>query len=342
MRRLSALALGLGVVASLAGAGEAPAEADPDRIEKLCKLLGEGQYGDMSACNQLIEIGEGAVPQLLKALKDPRPQARWWAVAAVCRIGGEEGYPAVLEILHNDPNAFVRSTAVYYLRHYLKKDKEIWPEVEKALGDKDPEVGRWALRLMVEDDCPQVDQKLRQILSSGSSELRSYALNHVRTMDEKGKAYLPLVRQLLRTEDPRVRYDALHTTIVLMDSGQFDLLRETYQNDKDPLVQEGALRCVTVLPTPPVEAVELFLLGLQNEDEKVRQAAVQLLRKGCKRYFGFDAKQPLPIREAAAKKWQEWYQANRGKLEWHPDLRKFLLPGERPEKPEPKAGEAKK
>ena len=341
MKRTGAVAAVLGVAASvvLAGAG-AGGPAAAGRIASLCKRLGDGEYGSMGACNELIAIGQPAVPHLLKALKDKRPQARWWAVAAVCRLAPEEGYPAVVDVLANDPNAFVRSTAVYYLRHFAKKGKDVWPEVERALADKNPEVGRWALRLMVEDQHPEVDKKLREVLAKGSGELRSYALSHIRDMADRGKAYLPLVRELLSTADPRIRYDALHTSVVLMDSGQLELLRKTYESDKDPLVQEGALRCATVIPEPPVESIALFVLGLRNENEKVRTCAGKLLRKGCKQYFGFDAKQPLPIREAAITKWEDWYQANRAKLQWHSDLRKFLLPGIRKKEGPAKEGEA--
>jgi len=331
MQRLLAFALGLSVAA---WAGEAAPKAGTDRIAKLCKDLGEGEYGSRSACEQLIQIGEPAMPGLLEALKDGRPQARWWAVAAVCTLATDGGYDAILNTLHKDPNAFVRSTTVYYLRHYKKKGKDVWPEVEAALADKDPEVGRWALRLMAEDGYPDLDKKLRQILASGSSELRSYALSQVRDMGDKGKAYLPLVRQLLGTADPRIRYDALHTSVVLMDGGQLDLLRQTYQDDKDPLMKECALRCVTVIAEPPVEAIELFLQGMASADEKVRDTAAKLFHKGCKQYLGYDAKQPLPVRESVLKKYQAWYQANRAKLQWHPDLRKFLIPGEAPETPE--------
>jgi len=238
-----------------------------------------------------------------------RPARNWWPSAS-----------------RPCPTSFVRSTAVYYLRHYRKKGKNVWPEVEKALWDKHSEVGRWALRLMIEDGYEKADERLREVLARGSSELRSYALAHVREMGDKGKAYLPLVRQLLKAEDPRVRYDAIHTCVVLMDSGQLDFLRQTYERDTDPVVREACLRCITVIPEPPVEGIELFLKGLE-----------QLLRKGCKQYFGYDARQPLPIREHAIKKWRAWYEANKAKLQWHPDLRKFLLPGQRP----PKSGEAK-
>ena len=338
MRRAQAIVAMVLSIASLAfGAEKPPAGDQAARIAELCKRLGRGQYGDMGACQELVAIGQPAVPYLIKALKDKRPQARWWAVAAVCRIAADEAYQAVLDVLRNDPNAFVRSTAVYYLRHYRRKGKDIWPEVEKALWDKHPEVGRWALRLMVEDGYPKVDERLREILARGSSELRSYALAHIREMGEKGKTYLPLVRQLLRNEDPRVRYDAIHTCVVLMDSGQLEFLRQTYERDKDPTVREACLRCITVIPEPPVESIELFLKGLESEDEKVRKVAAQLLRKGCKQYFGYDARQPLPIREHAIKKWRAWYEANKAKLQWHPDLRKFLLPGQR----QPKTSEKK-
>lgn len=315
-----------------------PAKGDQSaRIAKLCKELGETEYGSKGACEQLIGIGAPAVPALLDALRDRRPQARWWAVAAICSITPEEGYPAILKVIEGDPDSLVRSTAVYYLRHYrTKAKKDIWPDVEKALADKDPEVGRWALRLMVEDGYPEVDKKLREILAGGSSGLRSYALSHIRDMGDKAKAFMPLVRQLLSAEDPRVRYDAVFTVASLMDSGQLEFLREMFRKDKDPGVKECCLRCITVIPTPPVECFELFIEGMQSDDEKVRDAADKRLVKGFKQYFGFDAKQPLPIREAAIKKWRDWYGQNKAKLEWHPDLKKFLLPGTRPKQPDTK------
>ena len=331
MKRLGALTIGLSTCLAVASAGEA------DRIATLCQQLGEGQYGSQKACEELIAIGDAAMPGLLKALKDKRPQARWWAVAAVCRIGTDAGFDAAVDVLRNDSNDFVRSTAVYYLRHFRKKGKDVWPVVEAALKDKSGEVARWALRLMVEDNYPQIDGALESILNLGAPDLQSYALTHIREMAERDKkraaTFLPAVRRLLKAKATRLRYDAVYCTVALMDTGQMEFLRATYESAASPAEQEAAIRCVTILPQPPVEAVELFIMGLRSDDEKVRDAAATILRKGCKQYFGYDAKQPLPIREAAVEKWEKWYLQNRAKLQWHPDLRKFLLPGQREAKP---------
>lgn len=345
MERLAGVAVWLGAFLALASAGESR-RADADRIAKLCQRLGEGQYGSQGACEELIGIGEPALPALVKALKDKRPQARWWAVAAVCRIGADEGYAAAVDVIRNDPNDFVRSTGVYYMRHFRKKGKDVWPVVEGALKDKSSEVARWALRLMVEDGYPQIDGVLQSILNVGAPDLQSYALTHIREMAERDRkraaAFLPLVRRLLKAKAARLRYDAVYCAVVLMDSGQMEFLRTTYESADSPAEQEAAIRCVTVLPQPPVEGIELFIMGLRSDDEKVRDAAAAILRKGCKQYFGYDAKQPLPIREAAVEKWEKWYLQNRAKLQWHPDLRKFLLPGQRKGKPAPKAATSAK
>jgi HEAT repeat protein len=320
--------------AGLLHAGEATKGGDAAaRIAKLCDQLGEGQYGSQGACQELISIGEPAVPALIVALKDHRPQGRWWAVAALCRIGSDAAYPAVLETLHKDENAFVRSTAVYYLRHFKNKGKDIWPDVEKALDDKNGEVGRWALRLMMEDGYPKLDEVLRNVIQTGGSEIRSYALQHLREMAErdaaKARVYLPLVQGLLKAEDERIRYDAVHTIVALMDKGQFQFLNNLWMQDKSPAVQECILRCITIVPEPPVDAFELFVLGLQSEDKEVREVAAKLLRKAYKQYFSYSAEAILPRREEAIKRWRDWFAANRDNLEWHPDLRKFLLPGQR-------------
>ncbi len=320
------------------GGAPAPPVSQTERIAKLCRQLGESQYGSKGACEQLIAIGEPAMPALLEALKDKRPQARWWAVAAVCRIGADEGFPAAVEVIRSDTNAFVRSTAVYYMRHYRKKGKDVWPVVREAIDDESPEVGRWALRLMVEDRCPQVDDVLRKVLADAPADLQAYALTHVREMAErdrkKAQAYLPLVEKLIGAESARLRYDAIHTHVVLMETGQLAFLRKTYENARSPAEQEAAMRCATILPEPPVEIIELFLTGLDSEDDKVREAAATLLRKGCKQYFGYDAKMPLERRRFHMQQWVDWYRKNRAKLQWHPDLRKFLLPGQRKAKPD--------
>ncbi len=331
MKHFVTIGLVLAAFVNAAAAGEPPGKGgEAARIAKLCKELGESEYGSQGACEQLVQIGAPAVPALIEALKDPRPQARWWAVAALCNLAAEEGYAPVLKVLESDPNPLVRGTAVYYLRHYLKKaKKDVWPEAEKALADKDPEVARWALRLMVEDGYPDVDKKLREILSGGSSALRSYALDHIRDMGDKGKAYLPLVRQLLSSEDPRLRYDVVAALVSLMDAGQLDFLRDTFRRDKDAAVKECCLRSITVIPTPPVECFDLFIEGMQSDNEKVRDIAHKLIVKAFKQYFGFDPKGPLPMREIAVKKWQDWFAQARAKLEWHPDLRKFLPQGTR-------------
>lgn len=346
MQARAAAVIGLIVPICLASAGEKPAPSQAERIAKLCKKLGEGQYGSQGACHELIAIGKPAMPALLKALKDRRPQARWWAVAAVASLATDEGYAAILDVLRNDSHSFVRSTAIYYLRHFrTKAKKDIWPHVEEALTDKDPEVARWALRLMVEDSEPRVkggytklDEAFRKVLASGAAELRAYALNHVRDLVEtdpkKARSYLPLVRQLATSAaDPRVRYDAVHTTVVLLEKGQAGFLRQVYEKDDHPTVQEGVLRCVTVIPDPPAQVIELFILGLDSKDPKVREVAARLIRKGCKRYFGYNPKAPLDERRLAIENWTDWYRANRAKLQWEPDLRKFLLPGERPARP---------
>ncbi|MFP4055569.1 MAG: HEAT repeat domain-containing protein [Candidatus Brocadiia bacterium] len=329
--------LAIAMLAALAPAarpGEGPGDAALEqRIAELCSKLGEGQYGNKGACQELIEIGEPAMDQLLEALQAKRPQARWWAVAAVSRIGTDRAFDAVLDVLRDDPNAFVRSTAAYYLRHFRKKGKDVWPHVEKALDDPDPEVGRWALRLMVEDGYPELDSVLRKVLREGAAELRAYALGHIRDLRESqpeaARDYLPLVRGLLQPEtSPRVRYDALHTAVTLMEEGHLAFLRKTYEEHDHPAVRECVLRCITILPEPPVEAFELFVQGLHSEDAKVRETASKLLRKAYNQYFGYDAKQPLPIREAAIAKWEAWYRKHYAQLRWHPERRNFVLLGQ--------------
>ena len=359
MRTRAMTVVVLGVAASLTAAGEPrgepdkPPESQDQRIARLCRELGETQYGRMDAHEKLVQIGEAAMPALRKALKDWRPQARWWAAAAIAKLATQDGFQAIVHCIRNEPNAFVRSTAVYHLRYFRTRAKiDIWPIAEEALMDKNADVAWWALRLMVEDSAPRVkdgyaklDETYRKILASGASKLRAYAMEHVRKLREtdpkKATAYLPLIRQLLGAKDARLRADTVWTVFELLDDGHLAFLRGVYEKDDDPIVQDNVLRCVTRMPAPPVESIELFILGMDSKDEKVRNLAGRLIRKGCKRYFGFNARDELDRRRAAIENWTNWYQANRAKLQWEPDLRKFLLPGQRPPKPAKPATRAK-
>ena len=65
-----------------------------------------------SIAESLIVCGPPAVPSLIKSLKDPSADARWYAVYALRGIGkpAKEAIPA-LRLLQNDPDEGVRDLA---------------------------------------------------------------------------------------------------------------------------------------------------------------------------------------------------------------------------------------
>ncbi len=287
---LAAAALGL-AGAALAQAPAAPSAPEPSRpqtAQELIEQMGKDDFSGMAASRELARMGEPAIPGLVAALQDPVPRVRYWSIAALSDMGDDRVLPAILSRL-DDEDALVRAVAVWHLgRWYGRPD--VREPVLKRLDDASPFVRGWVLKLI---------------------------------QFKKDKEAAEKVRALLKSAEPEVRYDALHTLAVLQGPDALDTLRQALREDESELVRECAIRCTTVIEPQTARVAEVLLIGLRDKDEAVREVAARLLRKGFGQSFAFDASAEPPIREEGARAWQEWYEANKEKLRWNAENRRF-------------------
>jgi len=269
-----------------------PADTPPvSRIPALIQQMAEDDLTGQAAMRKLVQIGRPAVPALIKATRHPVPRVRYWSIAALSSIADERAVPAVTQCL-DDENAMVRAVGVWHLGRWINR-----PDVRRAVADKlsDPDlsVRGWALRRIQ------------------ASELRSA---------------LPQVRKLLEAPEPEARYDALHALAALEGRAALTTLKKLLQEDKSPIVREGAVRCTTVIQPPTPQSAQLMIDALRDTDAQVRQCAVELLRKGFGQHFGFDPKGEPLEREQARQQWRNWYEANKSLLRWNAARRRFETP----------------
>jgi len=265
-----------------------PVETRAETIPELVEQMAQDDYSGMAASRRLAQMREAALPALVAATEHEVARVRYWSIAALSSIGGDRALGAITGRL-DDPTPLVRAVAVWHL-------------------------GRWFNR-------PEVRHQVVAKLQDGSPLVRGWSLRLIQT--KKYADALPAVREVLKAEEPEVRYDALHTLAVLQGVAALETLKEVLGEDPDPLVREGALRCCTVIAPPTHKVAEVFIAALRDKDKGVRETGVQLLRKGFGEYFGFDADGEPLRRDRAMRRWEEWYQANKQKLRWNPKTRRF-------------------
>jgi HEAT repeat protein len=285
--------------AAQAGEEAAPEPALPASVPELIEWMGRDDFAGMAASRRLVEIGQPALPALLQATRHNVPRVRYWSIASLSAIRDERAVPALLERL-KDSDPIVRAVAVWHLGRWFDRE-EVRNSILEKLDDEDPFVVGWTLNLL------------------------------------RAKRCLPAaarVRKLMQATRPEVRHDALHTLAVLEGADALELMKRTLREDESVLVRECAVRACTVIEPPDPRTAEVLILALRDRDQPVREAAVRLLRKGFGQHFGFEADADAPAREAAVKKWQEWYDARRDELHWNAEFRRFRATGreERPDR----------
>jgi len=293
-RATLAVTAALGFAAAVLARSPAPPSAPepPPRntVRQIIEQMGKDDFSGMAASRELARMGEPAIAALVAALRNPVPRVRYWSIAALSNMDNDRVLPAILSRLDDD-DALVRAVAVWHLGRWYGRP-QVRQAVLRRLGDQSPFVRGWVLKL---------------IQSKRDTEAAAQ------------------VRPLLEAAEPEVRYDALHTLAIVEGPDALDALRRAVRAEESELVRECALRCTTVLDPQTPRVAEVLLIGLRDEDEGVRQLAARLLRKGFGQFFAFDAAAEPQVREDAARKWQEWYEANGGKLQWNAEHRRFQV-----------------
>lgn len=300
LRSIAAVVLALlwAALPVVGGDSDEPPGARPPRAQTVQEVIAQMRKDDfngLAASRRLARIGEPAVGELIQALEHHVPRVRYWSIAALSSIGGERAVPAIKKRL-DDPAPLVRAVAVWHLGRWFDR-ADVREAVLKKLQDNSPFVRGWALRLI---------------------------------QTKKYRAAAAQVRALLKADQPEVRYDALHTLAILEGPDGLELMKQALRKDQSPLVRECALRCCTLIQPHTPLVGEVLIAGLRDKDENVRTVALKLLRRGFGRHFAFDPGAEPMEREEAARRWQNWYEANRERLQWSRKNRRFDIKEEPP------------
>lgn len=275
-------------------AGEAERRNPPPQdIRGLIAYMAKDDFAGKVACEKLVEIGEPAVDALLEALNSRVPRVRYWSAAAVARIADERAYKPLIETLRKDPNALVRATIVWHLRHFKKE--EVYDIAVERLRDKNKFVRYWAMKVLEADG---------------------------------RKDKLPEIVKLTKHSDRDTRHDALVIAVRLGGNAELPLIREMALKDPDPQVRAGALRSLTTLPEKTPEILDIMILALKDPVPEVQEVSARLLAKGTNQSFGFDPSRPKEKQLEAIAKWRKWYEENKNKLKWSKEKRRFVTPEE--------------
>ena len=275
-------------VVCLISAGRTSAFAqDAQEIQTLMADMAKDDYSAQKAHARLVEIGAPAADALLAGLDSETPRVRYWSAAALAQIGEERAYEKLKTLARKDPDEIVRSTALWHLQLYGRD--EVYGIAADLLGDPSRMVRGWAMRVLRENQRPET---------------------------------LPRLRELMKSDDPFTRADAVHAIVTLMPDGQVDFIKQVVSTDPASDVRLQALRCLTIIPKTP-SILGVMIDALDDPDEEVRREAATLLRKGADQVFGYLPSDAAEARQAAIGQWREWYDANAAQLVWNDERRRF-------------------
>ena len=281
------LGLSLG---ALALAQDGTAKTIDQQVADLITSMEKNDYAGKAATDKLVEIGKPAVERLLAALKHPTPRVRYWSAAAVARIGDERAFLPLVSLVKTDPDKTVRSTALWYLQHYPRK--EVWDLAMATLEDADAGLRGWAIKLLSAKD---------------------------------RKEAVPKLKTLTKHPDYTTRYDAMVAVVTLVDDEAIELLRSILKTDDQETVRKGALSSLTVIKRKPPVIMAVLIDGLEDPSADVREFAAKLLRKGANQDFHFEATGEAEARAASVKAWRDWYEKHKDQLYWDDETRRFEI-----------------
>src|SRR5579872_7261037 len=111
----------------------------PALADLIAALKGPGSLVRYNVGQAIAQIGADAVAPLRDALKSPSPLLRSEAVSVLGRIGqpARQASPAIAELLHSDPDKYVRHSALYVLAKLDPKSQETKDRLKAALKDAD-------------------------------------------------------------------------------------------------------------------------------------------------------------------------------------------------------------
>ncbi len=266
------------LTAALPGCGEKPEAGDV--VSYVSELRQDDFLRRLAAAKELSltaeEIDVVAVPYLIEALREPREMIQRYSAQALGRVRAYSAIPALIEGTRNESD-YVRFDCVSALGGL--KDPRVIPPLIEALKDESSYV-RWA-----------ASESLGELGAAG--------------------AYPRLVTGL-RDSSSYVRSASAKALGQIGDPAAIPHLKSSLY-DRNLWVRNASALALARLGDN--EGIPILIKNLESEaqerDELVRAQAAEYLREATGREFAFDPHGPAAEREAAIRRWEDWWQRQR-------------------------------
>ncbi len=153
--------------------------AERTRIRLLIEDLANHRDAQLKATNTLIEIGEAAVPMLLRYLRSSNEDIRGNAAIVVGRIGSFNGITPISALLR-DPIYSVRFKAQDALRFLARANSDaamndVTTALKDLAKDKDDDVRAMAVEVLIEMNVPDFWEEVVDLLKDKAWKVRADA-----------------------------------------------------------------------------------------------------------------------------------------------------------------------
>ena len=258
----------------------------PELVPKLREALTDAQMDvRFNTTTALGQIGdEESVKLLARALKDKADEVRVGATRALAKLRRADATKALLDAVR-DEKYVIRVLAARGLAHRTTEEG-VLDALQKAAKDADYGVREQALAALAHHpDGAAVLSFLVRGLDDVDFGVRTNGCLGLAALGEKS---------LEAGDAAGARVAAL------------------YLGAREPKLVHGAGEALDAVRFPG--SVQPLIDGLLNDTEEVRRRANLALQRMAETGQGFDPGAPKQQRDAAAKKWQEWWAAQNGKL----------------------------
>jgi HEAT repeat protein len=221
----------------------------------------------------LVSIGEKAIPELIKALRNPDPGIRTALIRSITWIGGRDGVRACIPFLR-DEYSDVRYQAVLAMSEGLDL-KDVEDALLELLSDPEPEIRYTLVEILGKSRSGSLVEKILPELSSNYPLRRSLAVRILGRLKDV-RACGPL-QDLLEEDNDEIRaqvYMAL--SAIKADQLSLEILIRGI-SDPSPVVRKSVACSIKTGSREELEGTLIPLL--QDPDPDVRIAAIAALGK---------------------------------------------------------------
>ena len=235
------------------------------------------------AIHDLQEIGEGAIPELIKALEDKNPEVCTGATIALSKIG----YNVVPFLIQALQNPSVKSLA---LDTFVLIGKGALPDLIETLEDNRSDLRSAAAEVLgrIGSEDPETIMVLWKLENSTRKFLTSNRQAFGQTNPtESARALeniIPALTESLQDSVPKVRANAADSLVRIGTPEAIESVLPVLKQalwSEDPVTRANVANTLIAIGTP--EAVEPVLMllrqSLKNNNPSVRSNAAKLLKK---------------------------------------------------------------